>query len=1220
MTPTDIKWNRELSRKALFRSTWGVEINGASRIVKKIEAKDNDKLKVLAERLKKQVHFTADQNPEEQKTICLFDDMFEEDGFIAFYRKYRPGASLDSLISRKRFDPPEAVRICLEIARVLRTAHEKRLYHGDLNPRNIIVGEGGAICVLDWDSTIICDGIQEELLGRDAIREDVGASPEYMPLEQFRGEKLQPRMDVYALGVILYQMLCGHTPFDGVASKRPLELGRYKEKNEPGSIRKAYPELTAIPDALDDLIERSLKNAPDQRIPSVDEFIQRLLEIKFDPVSGVPRTHVSGMRPDALDGGQVSGPSSLPATMNEKEYKLVLIGHKGAGKTVLTAGLHAASDRDFIVDEPGGRTRTGAYVFNLKTEIGKRRWPPATSINDIIRISCSLNYRGRRKRIAFDDYAGDRLGTDYFNSTIFSNPDGAFILLNPGGPQWRIPEEKNRMISDLKFYIDLLARQPNRPPVALVVTASDRLDGDLRGFLPVFEGSVKELENYLIGRKCVHRTFRVSVSGRLGNQNLPELKPKNVMDPFIWMMKCFDATGWRRQLRRIAAAVAAVVAALLVALVGESCREAHIVSSLKDRFQEIEKSFSGNGSKTKQDRLTRVVQLVELRNKFCSKDHFSNTARLDECSSACRPSFFLSSLGVSSFKNDFDKSIALLESAIDSANFGYLSADLDDAIKNPTAENRKVQGRIEKWNTLHTDNERMRSELLRICADELPPAVEVFDQKKLEKELLAVIDDPGTTFPPGLDAGLRDWIGMDSKRPETERAEAVEKMKTLELKAKRAVENKRFETLLAGLEKVDDFMPRDLLRRIDEWNEEPTSFAASERQEMDKQLQNACRNAANRVFEKACVKQKNVLDSFAGGDIGELEQLAKDCLTFRKETVRGVEPGLLKRRLDELDQTFCGIVADFARGKRDEAREKLLESEIYQDPAYAEEIRMKVVSLFSTDDSALARKLNDCVDGIVSEGKKEWESAKKQKVDSFLAGIRDVSISEALAQYKEFSLENSSNPFFDDAENGFVGIVEEQLARMILDFDAGGTEDDYRAMNSVAAGIRSSTSRKLKETWMDRFANGFFEMMMTDEPTLTVTDIQVSTGLSKGAYIEKCSYAVGDGTPVVLIDNLKRDQEKQAVFKDSMTTLPFFQEFSVPCAPWEDVKISFDLLKVNMLIDTKEPKVLSFRPGRAKGGSVNFESADLVFTIFFQVNFKKIADILSEVGKNDASE
>ena len=1220
MIPDDIKWNRELSRKAQFRSTWGVEINGASRIVKRIETKDKDKLNALAERLKKQVHFTGSQNPEEQKSICLFDDMFEGKDFIAFYRKYRPGASLDSLISRKRFKPSEAVKICLETARVLQIAHAKRLYHGDLNPRNIIVGEGGAIAILDWDNTIICDGIQEELLGRDAIREDVGASPEYMPPEQFRGEKLQPQMDVYALGVILYQMLCGHTPFDSIDSRRPLEMGRYKEKNEPDGIRKAHPELAAIPDALDGLIVQSLKKDLNQRIPSVDDFIQRLLEIRFDPESDVPQTPVHTLPQDDSNTVPGIGPASLPSTTNETEYKLLLIGHKGAGKTVLAAGLHATSDRDFMVDEPGGRTRTGAYVFNLKNEFGKKKWPSATSINDIIRISCSINYKGRRKRIAFDDYAGERLGTDYFNSTIFSNPDGAFILLNPGGPQWHIPEEKNRMISDLKFYIDLLARQPNRPPVALVITASDRLDSDLRGFLPVFERSVKELENYLIGRKCLHRTFRVSVSGRLSNQNLPELRPKNVSEPFIWMMECFDATGWHRQLKRIAAAAAAVAAALLVALVGELCREAHIASSLKNRFQEIEKSFSGKTAKTKQDRLTHVMELIELRNRFCSEDHFSNTARLGECSSACKPSFYLSSIGVSSFKNEFDKSIAILESAIDSANFGYLSADLDDAIRNPTMENRKVPGRIKKWNTLRPENDRMRRELLRICDDEMLPAMEVFDQKILEKELLAVIDAPDTTFPSSLDVSLRDWIGLDSKRPETERAEAVETMKALELKARRTVENRRFKSLLAGLEGVDDSMPRNLLQQLDEWNHDPTFLAAAERQELDQQLRAAAQNAANRVFEKACGKQKNVLDSFRGSSVDELEKLAKDYLTFWQKIVPGVEPALRKRRQDELDQKFSQIVADFARAKQDEAREELIAGETYRDPAYAEEVKSKVVSLFQKDDSGLARKLNDGIDGVVSEGKKEWDGIRKQEVESFLAGLRDAPISEALDQFKEFSLGNSANPFLDDAENGFVGIVEEQLAKTILDFDAGGTEDDYRAMNGVAAKIRSSTSRKLKGTWMDRFANDFFEMMKTDEPVLTVTDIQVSTGLPKGAYIEKCSYAVGDGTPVVLIENLKRDQEKEATFKDATTTLPFFREFSVPCAPWEDVKISFDLLKVNTLIDSKKPKVLTFRPGRTKGDSVNFESADLVFTIYFQVNFKKISDILSEVGKNDASE
>ena len=1222
MTPPNIKWNKELSRKTLFRSTWGAEINGASRIVIKIEAGDRKRLDALAKRLKDQVHFSAGQTPDEQRKICLFEDMFEGDGFIALCRKFRQGPSLHSLISRKRFRPSEAVAICLETARVLQTAHAKRMYHGDLNPRNIIVGDGGAISILDWDSTIICDGIQEELIGPDAIREDVGASPEYMPLEQFRGGRLQPQTDVYALGVILYQMLCGQTPFDGAGAKTPLEMGRYKEKNEPGSIRKAHPELL-IPDELDDLIERSLKNDLNQRIPSIDDFIQRLREIRFEPGSDpdAPSTHASVMSADASVTVPVPGPSSIPPPLNgkgSKEFKLVLIGHRGAGKTVLTAGLYATHDRDFTVDEPGARTRAGAHIFHAKTDIEKKKWPAPTSIDDIIHIPCDLNYKGRQKRIAFDDYAGDRLGTDYFNNTLLSEPDGAIILLNPGAPQWHSPEEKTRMIGDLKSCIDLLGRQADKPPVALVITASDRLDGDLKQFAPVFEESVKELENNLISRKCIHRTFRVTVSGKLNNQNLPELKPRNVKEPFIWMMERFEATGWHKRLKRIAAAAAAIAAALLAAFAVEYCREAYTVSSLKNKYQEMETGFSEKGSKTKQDYLTHVMNLVDLRNRFCSKDHFSNTARLGECSSSCRPSFFLASLGISSFKNDFDKSIALLEGSIDAANFSYLSVDLDDALGNPTAENRKVMGRIEKWNTLRAENDHLRNELQQKCADEMPTAVELFDQRLLERELQAIIDDPGTTFPSDLDSTFLDWIDMGSKRPETERNEAVGKMKELERKAKRAVENRRFESLLAELESVGDVMPQDLPRRVVEWNSLPTALDASERQEKDRQIHTAYQTAANRVYDKLCEDQKKVLDSFEGGTVDELADFAKEYLAFRKKTVPGVDPEFVKSRQDMLDQKIYRIVTDFVRAKQAETRETVMESTTYHAPSYQKEIKEKVTSLFSGENNALAQKMNDCIDGLESEGKKEWDDARKQTVDSFLAELGGASISEVLDRFDEFSRGNSANPHLGDAEDGFVRIVEEKLDALIRDFDSGGTEDDYKAMNGIAEKIRSSASSKLGETWMNRFAAAFSEMMNAEEHTLTVTDIQVKTSFSGGAYIENFSYSIGDREPVVLIGDLTHDEEDKAVFKDEMTTLPNFEAFSAECAPWEEMTISFDLWKnrkgiIPDSLQKTPPK--SFKPGKTRTDHAFYESADLELNIYFHLNYKRMADILTEIGK-----
>ena len=1218
MTPQNIRWNKELSRKPKYRSTWGAEIDGAGRIVKKIEADDPKKLKALAKRLKSQVHFTGRQDLDEQKIVCLFDDMFEGDGFIAFCRKFRLGATLDSMISRKRFKPSEAVKICLETARVLQIAHAKRIYHGDLNPRNIIVGDGETISIIDWDSTIICDAIQKELIGPDVPREDVGASPEYMPPEQFRGDGPQPRTDVYALGVILYQMLCGHTPFDDAGANTPVEMGRYKEKHEPGSIRKAYPGL-AIPDELDRLIEQSLKNDLKQRIPSIDVFIQRLREVKFDSESGATGSRASVMPPETAFAVPASVPASVPAATNEKEYKLVLIGHAGSGKTALTAGLYATHDRDFTVDEPGARTRIGAYIFSLKDEIENRKWPPATSINDIIHISCNLNYKGRQKCFAFDDYAGDRLGTDNFNDTLFPNPDGAFILLNPGAPQWNTPQEKNRMISDLKFYIDQLGKLPNKPPVALVITASDRLNSDRRNFAPVFEECVKELENNLTSRKCLHRTFRVTVSGKLTNQNRPELKPKGIKEPFIWMMERFEVTGLHRLLKRVAMTAGAVAAALIVAFAGEYFREAHNASSLKKDCQEIEKSFAEKGSKTKQDYLTHVMNLVDLRNRFCSEKHFSNAARLGECSSACRPSFFLSSIGISSFKNDFDNSIALLEGAIDAANCSYLSVDLDDALKNPTEENRKVAGRIEKWNPLRAENDSKKSELQRKCADEMPQAVELFDQRLLEKELLAIIDNPGTTFPPHLESAFRSWTAMESKRPKTEWDEAVETMKALELRARRAVENRRFETVLSRLNGIGDFLPQDLSALLAEWNDYPTSLDASERAEKDKQIQTAAQNAANRIFEKECEKQKSALDSFGGGSVDELAKLAKDYLAFWKDPVPGVEPGLLKNRRDELDQKICQVVADFVRAKQAEARTEIMESATFHAPAYSKEVKEKVTSQFSAENSGLARKMNDCIDGLVSEGEKEWDGAMKQNVDSFLAGVKDVSISEVLDRFREFSLKNSANPYFGDAEDAYVRIVEEKLDDLIRGFDPGGTKDDYESMNGIAEKIRSSPGSKLRETWMNTFANAFSDMMNADEHTLSVTDIQVSTSFSGGAYIEKLSYSIGEREPVVLIDDLSQSEERKAVFKDEMTTLPNFETFSVQCAPWEEMTISFNLWENrNWRPDSlRSNPILSFKPGKTKTDHMIYESDDLELNFYFQLNYKRFHDILLAIGKND---
>ena len=245
MNTQNLIWKKKISENQQFRSTWLVEVDGVEYIAKKILSDDKTKLESLAKSLKKQVRFSEILNKEEQKQICLYETSFEEDNYIAFLRRFCKGISLaDKLSQDKRLSINEAVSTILSISRIVQIAHEHNVFHGDLKPSNIIVSDDKEITIIDWDTMCISSCVNDELLGADVTVEQTAGTPAYMPLEQFQGARLTQQSDVYSLGVILYQLLTGETPFDNIGVKTPTQIAIYKQNHEPESILVKHPELS----------------------------------------------------------------------------------------------------------------------------------------------------------------------------------------------------------------------------------------------------------------------------------------------------------------------------------------------------------------------------------------------------------------------------------------------------------------------------------------------------------------------------------------------------------------------------------------------------------------------------------------------------------------------------------------------------------------------------------------------------------------------------------------------------------------------------------------------------------------------------------------------------------------------------------------------------------------------------------------------------------------
>ena len=1143
MTSQQVVWKNKISENQQFRSTWLVEIDGVEHIAKKIETDDKEKLDSLVKRLNRQIRFSKILNDDEQRKICLYDTLFEGEGYVAFFRRYCQGKSLDKLMESKRYTTLDAVNLILEIARIVRIAHGHHVYHGDLKPANIVINDAGDATIIDWDTMRISDSVREELIG-DVTNEEVAGTPHYMPIEQFQGAKIQPQNDVYALGVILYQLLCGETPFDKAQTNSATQMAIYKQNHEPESILVKHPEL-GIPSDLGRLIDESLKNDLNQRIQSVDIFIQRLETI--GKISASKET-VSPIAPTTA-----SSTAYVPAKEKGKEYKLVLIGHTGSGKTVLAAGLYATQDKDFAVDDPGSKTQTGIHAINTKTIIEEGHWPAATSVGDITKLKFKLNYKGKQECISFDEYAGERIEMENFDNSIIKNPDGAFILLNPGGKQWHETRSKNSMISDMKHYIDLLSKKANNPPIALVITASDRLESDLKEFSPKFLKYVEELENSLKNKKCVYRVFHVSVSGILENQERPQLNPQHIKDPFMWLLNQFTMRAWKKRVKWAIAAIALLVVGLLIAFGGEYAREMHLVSSLKSSQLSIEKEFNEKGTKGKQELLDRRNSLVNLRNAFCSQHHFSNDGtRQGNCSASCYPSFILTHLGIHSFKDDFDKQIAELENKIDSASYTYLSKELSDAINNPTEANRKVDKTIEKWIPIHEDKSQHKKALLDEFKQKMPSAIARYEKKNLEDNLQDIIKDPKKGLSSALTDKYQQWIdSFSSALPDDERSDSLLRIKNLYSKASEAV-----------------------------WND-------------------------------SCEEQKNKIVAFSGNSIDDLEKIVKNYLAFKQTKFLNIDQTTQNNTKKTLDGLLYNVISNVIQTKHNEAQRKLLESDVYKKPEYADELKNKVTSQFSTEDKAFVA-LNSVIDQKVKEGKDQWEKAKKKVVDDFIAKNQSVSSSTALDNYKEFRSENIQNPFFSNADNFLTDKVFKDLLERIKTFDY--SETDHRSLKEFCAKIKSTKCEGIQKTQAYSFATAFFDMMNSTH-SITINSIYVSSSYSSGAYIENCYYNVGNRGYVKLIGDLEWAEEDRACFTSSRQ-LPYCNcPFTVQCEPWDTFKLEFDIWKDEFGPDTMlaDDYWVSFKPTHSSG-SVDYDlfNDNVKLVINYKCNYKTFDEILSE--------
>ncbi len=200
--------------------------------------------------------------------VQIIDWGYLPDGRPFFVMELLEGSSLRNVLERRgRLPPARAIDIARRIAEALAAAHRAGIVHRDLKPDNVQLAPDGGVKLLDFGLAIAVDSLAQQ--GRSSV---AFGTPHYMSPEQAAGDPVDGRADVYALGVVLYEMLTGRVPFDAPTQAGVLGQQRAAEPLPPSRA----PGVTTPLGELEVVVLRCLAKHPDERFRSLGELVSAL--------------------------------------------------------------------------------------------------------------------------------------------------------------------------------------------------------------------------------------------------------------------------------------------------------------------------------------------------------------------------------------------------------------------------------------------------------------------------------------------------------------------------------------------------------------------------------------------------------------------------------------------------------------------------------------------------------------------------------------------------------------------------------------------------------------------------------------------------------------------------------------------------------------------------------------------------------------------------------
>ena len=244
--------------------------------------------------------------------ILTIHEVGDDDGRHYIATEFIDGVTLRRKAAASQLQTPEILDIAIQVAGALEEAHGAGIVHRDIKPDNIMVRRNGYVKVLDFGlakltETVDRSPLDDEAATRVMVQTDAGVvmgTSHYMSPEQARGKPVDARSDIWSLGVVIYEMVAGRTPFEGETSTDVIVAITQKE---PPPLARFAPN---VPAELDWIVMKALRKDRDERYQTIKELLTDLRRLKqrLEFESELERSAAPG----SFSGSKISAPPTTP--------------------------------------------------------------------------------------------------------------------------------------------------------------------------------------------------------------------------------------------------------------------------------------------------------------------------------------------------------------------------------------------------------------------------------------------------------------------------------------------------------------------------------------------------------------------------------------------------------------------------------------------------------------------------------------------------------------------------------------------------------------------------------------------------------------------------------------------------------------------------------------------------------------------------------------------